>query len=316
MSWTSPQSDESLSQKPSLESSSPQPIPLDDVSAPKSPSNKTPSQPSPLDEGLAKKYDQLQNYLRSLKSVIVAFSGGIDSSLVAYVAHQVLGERMLAVTSASESLKRDDLHLTQHLAEQWKMPYRVIHTQELKNPNYLANPTNRCYYCKTTLYQDLDTVAKQEHYAHVVNGTNLDDFQDHRPGLIAAQEHSVRAPLADCQFRKTDIRKLSDYLGLENSQKPQAACLSSRIPYGTAVSRSTLQQIERAETILLRLGFSQCRVRHHDTVARIEIPPVEFTLALEKHHLIEKRLKACGYLYVTLDLGGFRSGSLNQALTR
>jgi len=269
---------------------------------------------SKLSPQLLLKYQALQTYFQDLESVLVAFSGGVDSSLVAYVAHQVLGDRALAVTSASESLKQDDLELTQALAEAWQLPHQIIRTRELENPHYAANPTNRCYYCKTTLYQELEKIALAKNFRSVVNGTNLDDLGDYRPGLTAAQGHQVRSPLADCQFSKQEIRQLASHLGMENAEKPQAACLSSRIPYGNKVSQENLRQIERAEKILSRLGFTQCRVRHHETIARIEILPEEFEMALQFRQVIEERFKACGYQYVTLDLGGFRSGSLNEVL--
>ena len=267
-----------------------------------------------LDPKLVLKYETLQTYFQELESVVIAFSGGVDSSLVAYVAHQVLGDQVLAVTSASDSLKRDDLALTEQLAKAWQLPHEIIHTRELENPNYATNPTNRCYFCKTTLYQELEKIAQVKDFRYVVNGTNLDDLGDYRPGLVAAEEYRVRSPLADCQFSKSEIRQLATHLGMQNSQKPQAACLSSRIPYGTKVSQENLNQIERAEKILSRLGFTQCRVRHHDTIARIEILTEDFEVALKYRQLIEERFKACGYQYVTLDLGGFRSGSLNDLL--
>ena len=272
------------------------------------------SENSVLSRELSLKYEALQAYMRNLESVVVAFSGGVDSSLVARVAGHVLKDKALAVTSASDSLKRDDLELTVQLTTVWQIPHKIIHTEELENSHYTANPVNRCYYCKSTLYQDLEKIAKAGKFHHVVNGTNLDDLGDHRPGLLAAREYGVRTPLADCRFSKAEIRKLASHLGMENAKKPQAACLSSRVPYGTAVSRELLNQIERAEAILLRLGFSQCRVRHHDTIARIEILPDEFEIALRHHQQIQERFKACGYQYVTLDLGGFRSGSLNEPL--
>ena len=272
------------------------------------------SENSVLSLELSLKYEALQAYMRNLESVVVAFSGGVDSSLVARVAGHVLKDNALAVTSASDSLKRDDLELTVQLTTVWQIPHKIIHTEELENSHYTANPVNRCYYCKSTLYQDLEKIASAGKFHHVVNGTNLDDLGDHRPGLLAAREYGVRTPLADCRFSKAEIRKLASHLGMENAKKPQAACLSSRVPYGTAVSRELLNQIERAETILLRLGFTQCRVRHHDTIARIEILPDEFEIALRHHQQIQERFKACGYQYVTLDLGGFRSGSLNEPL--
>ena len=267
-----------------------------------------------LDPKLVFKYEALQTYFQKLERVVIAFSGGVDSSLVAYVAHQVLGDQVLAVTSASDSLKREDLALTQQLAQDWQLPHAIIHTRELENPNYAANPTNRCYFCKTTLYQELKKIAQENKIRYIVNGTNLDDLGDYRPGLVAAEEHQVGSPLADCQFNKSEIRQLASHLGMTNAQKPQAACLSSRIPYGSQVSQEKLNQIERAEKILSRLGFTQCRVRHHDTMARIEILTEEFEMALQYRQLIEERFKACGYQFVTLDLGGFRSGSLNDLL--
>jgi len=273
-----------------------------------------PLPPAPLPAGLAAKYRSLTAWIGGLGSAVTAFSGGVDSSLVAYVAHQVLGPRALAVTSRAESLTRDDYDLTRRLAEAWGMAYRAIKTQEIDNPNYRANPINRCYFCKSTLYGDLAEVAKAEGFAAILNGTNRDDLGDHRPGLRAAQEFAVRSPLAELQFTKADIRALAAHLGLQNAQKPQAACLSSRVPYGFAISISVLSQIEQAEKLLKQLGFSQLRVRHHDTVARIEVPPEEFPRVLAHRVAIEAGLTALGYRYVTLDLKGFRSGSLNEGL--
>jgi uncharacterized protein len=265
---------------------------------------------------LAAKYRALQEYIRSLESAVVAFSGGIDSSLVAFVAHRELGPKALAVTSGSESLKQDDLILCQRLARQWGMSHRIIHTQEIENEHYRANPVNRCYYCKTTLYVRLEAIAKEVGFKAILNGTNIDDLGDHRPGLTAAREHRVHSPLLVCEFGKNDIRKLSRFLGLENSEKPQAACLSSRVPYGTPISIRVLSQIEKAENLLGVLGFHQYRVRHHDTIARIEVMPEEFPKVIELNRIIEERFKEYGYQYVALDLGGFRSGSLNDVLKK
>ncbi|MGK5093420.1 ATP-dependent sacrificial sulfur transferase LarE [Deltaproteobacteria bacterium TL4] len=267
-----------------------------------------------LNSDLKNKYQSLKQYLKSLESVVVAFSGGIDSSLVAYMALHEIGEKVLAVTSASPSLKESDLQLTAELALEWKMRHQIIQTQELENPNYQSNPNDRCYYCKSTLYQELAQIAKAQNYRHVVNGTNMDDAQDYRPGLKAALEYQVRSPLVECGFRKSDIRELASALGLKNAQKPQSACLSSRIPYGTPVSIPLLKQIEQAETILARMGFTQFRVRHHGTVARLELLPEEFELALKNRTALQKFIRNCGYHYVTLDIGGFRSGSMNDEL--
>ncbi len=260
------------------------------------------------------KYHELKSFIGGFGSAVVAYSGGVDSSLVAYVTAQVLGSRSLAVTSGSKSLKREDLALSRELADRWNMPHRVIVTDELDDPNYRANPTDRCFYCKTSLYTHLAEIAEAEGFDAIFNGTNLDDLGDHRPGLIAAREHGVKAPLAETGFTKADIRSLAADLGLENAQKPQSACLSSRVPYGTAIDASLLGQIERAESALLALGFSQFRVRHHGDVARLELVASEFEKALARRDVIVERVKACGYRFVALDLAGFRSGSLNEGV--
>ncbi len=260
------------------------------------------------------KHAALKSFIGGFDSAVVAYSGGVDSSLVAFVTAEVLGSRSLAVTSGSKSLKRDDLALSGELAQRWNMPHRVIVTDELDDPNYRANPTNRCFYCKTSLYTQLAQIADAEGFDAIFNGTNLDDLGDHRPGLIAAKEHGVRSPLAETGFNKADIRELAETLGLENAQKPQSACLSSRVPYGTAIDAGLLRQIERAESALLALGFSQFRVRHHGDVARLELVATEFEKALARREVIVERLKACGYRFVALDMAGFRSGSLNEGL--
>lgn len=263
---------------------------------------------------LSDKYQHLQNVIGTYDSLIVAFSGGIDSSLVAYVAGQVLGNKALAVTSGSASLKRTDLELSKRLSDDWGIKHEVIVTDELNKADYRANPVNRCFHCKTSLYTELQQIAEQRGIAVIANGTNLDDLGDHRPGLIAADNHKIRSPLVESGFHKADIRALAHELGLENADKPQAACLSSRFPYGTAINQELLAQVEAAEDVLAELGFSQFRVRHHGEVARLEVLPEEFSLAAQHHQILEQRIKALGYRFVTMDLGGFRSGSLNEGL--
>jgi uncharacterized protein len=263
---------------------------------------------------LSDKYQHLQNVIGTYDSLIVAFSGGIDSSLVAYVAGQVLGDKALAVTSGSASLKRTDLELSKRLSDDWGIKHEVIVTDELNKADYRANPVNRCFHCKTSLYTELQQIAEQRGIAVIANGTNLDDLGDHRPGLIAADNHKIRSPLVESGFHKADIRALAHELGLENADKPQAACLSSRFPYGTAINQELLAQVEAAEDVLAELGFSQFRVRHHGEVARLEVLPEEFSLAAQHHQILEQRIKALGYRFVTMDLGGFRSGSLNEGL--
>lgn len=269
---------------------------------------------TPLQPQLQAKYGALTGQLGELGSAIVAYSGGVDSSLVAYLANQALGERALAVTSASPSLKRSDLTLAKELAAKWGMRHRVIVTDELSKADYRANPVNRCFHCKTSLYSAMAAIAQEEGFAHILNGTNINDLGDHRPGLLAARDFAVRAPLVDAGLNKADVRTLAAHLGLDNANKPQAACLSSRFPYGARIDAARLAQVERAEECLARLGFVQFRVRHHEDVARLEIAAEELERALALRKTLQAEVRACGYLFVALDLGGFRSGALNEGL--
>ena len=264
---------------------------------------------------LEQKYGELEKIIRGYGSAVVAFSGGIDSSLVAYVAGQVLGDKALAVTSGSASLKRTDLALSKRLSDDWDIAHQIIVTDELTKAEYRANSTNRCFHCKTSLYTELDGIARARGYTHILNGTNLDDLGDHRPGLIAADNHAVKSPLVAAGFHKADIRAVAKHLGLENADKPQAACLSSRFPYGTAINQELLAQVEAAENVLAEYGFSQFRLRHHGEVARLEILREEFELAVQHHEALQREIQALGYRFVAMDLGGFRSGSLNEGLS-
>jgi uncharacterized protein len=232
------------------------------------------------------------------------------------VAAQALGPAALAVTSGSPSLKRSDLVLATELAERWGMQHEVIVTDELKKPDYRANPVNRCFHCKTSLYDALDAIARERGFRTVMNGTNCDDLGDHRPGLDAAAEHAVVSPLVETGFGKADIRALATHLRLPNAAKPQAACLSSRFPYGSHITEERLAQVERAENVLAELGFQQYRVRHHEDVARLELTADEMQRALALAGEIDARIRACGYRFVALDLKGFESGSLNRGVIR
>ena len=196
------------------------------------------------------------------------------------------------------------------------MRHRVIVTDELDKAEYRANPVNRCFYCKTSLYEALSRIAAEEGFDVILNGTNCDDLGDHRPGLQAADDYAVRSPLVEAGFSKADIRALAHHLGLENADKPQSACLSSRFPYGTAIDQARLAQVERAEDVLAGLGFRQFRVRHHGDVARIELPTADLARALQLREALDEHIKACGYRFVALDLSGFRSGSLNTDVVR
>ena len=263
---------------------------------------------------IAEKYASIRESIRDMERVIVAFSGGVDSSLVAHIANQELGENALAVTSASSSLKRSDLQLTKDLAQKWGLHHEVIVTDELEKSEYRANPVNRCFHCKTSLYTSLEQLAQERGYKIVLNGTNVDDLGDHRPGLIAAKNFDVRSPLCDAGVTKSEIRTLAAHLGMDNADKPQAACLSSRVPYGSHITESILKQIERAESVLERFGIRQYRVRHHDDVARLEVDKSEMQVVLANADEIQAQIKACGYRFVAMELGGFRSGSLNDGL--
>ena len=263
---------------------------------------------------LAEKHEAICASIRDMKRVIVAFSGGVDSSLVAHIANQELGENALAVTSASSSLKRSDLQLTKDLADKWDLRHEVIITDELQKSEYRANPVNRCFHCKTSLYTSLEQLAQKRGYRIVLNGTNVDDLGDHRPGLIAAKNFDVRSPLCEAGMTKAEIRTLAAHLGMDNADKPQAACLSSRVPYGSHITESILKQIENAESVLERFGIRQYRVRHHDDVARLEVDKSEMQVVMANANEIQAEIKACGYRFVAMELGGFRSGSLNDGL--
>ena len=257
----------------------------------------------------------LQHTLSSIRSVIVAYSGGVDSAYLACVAHRTLGERAWAVTADSPSYPEHHRRLAVQIAAQFGLHHEVVRTSELERPEYRANPVNRCYYCKHELYTHLTRIAADRH-ATVVDGNNADDHGDYRPGRQAAREFGVRSPLDEVNLGKDDIRALSRRAGLPTWDEPASACLSSRIPYHTDVTDEKLRTIERAEQALRGLGFRVFRVRHHDELARVEIGPNEMPRALDPaiSAAIVRELKAVGYRYVTLDLQGYRRGSLNEGL--
>jgi len=258
----------------------------------------------------------LDRALRELPSVIVAYSGGVDSAFLAYAAHRALGARALAVTADSPSYPERHRAIALRVAREFGFAHVVIRTSEMSRPEYRANPANRCYYCKQELYTHLSALARERGVPVIVDGSNADDRGDYRPGRQAAREFGVRSPLDEADLTKDDIRELSRRAGLPTWDQPASACLSSRIPYFSEVTDEKLRMIERAENVLRDLGFRICRVRHHDALARIELSRDEIARALEPEmaDAIDRGLRTIGYEHVTIDLRGYRLGSLNEAL--
>ena len=261
-----------------------------------------------------KQLKDLEDIFSTLGSVVVAFSGGVDSTLVAVAAHRVLGAKALAVTAVSPALAQRELEEATKLAERFGFAHRIIHTNEMAQEGYVANSPQRCYFCKTELYTKLAELADLEAYHWVANGTNTDDLGDYRPGLEAASEHRVRSPLLEAGLTKADVRAVAKTLDIPIWDKPAQPCLSSRIPYGTPVTVENLSKIEQAEDYLRGLGLREVRARHHDRLCRVEVGEDEIDFAFGHRHEIVAALKKIGYLWVSLDMAGLRSGSLNDQL--
>ena len=274
------------------------------------PNNST-SDPSPKEE-------KLRSLFRDLNSVIVAYSGGVDSSYVAYIANSVLGGRAVCITGESASLpayQRDEID---NVVKTFGFRHERIQTEELENPEYQANNGNRCYFCKDELYGKLEKIAQSRGITTIVDGSTTDDLGDYRPGRQAASEHSVRSPLIEVGMSKADVRELSKRVNLPTWNKPASPCLSSRIAYGTTVTIERLKNVDRGEEILREFGFREFRVRHHDALVRLEISQDEMdrVLSREMFDKLASRFRELGFKYVTLDLQGFRSGSMNEVLPR
>lgn len=271
--------------------------------------------PDLLDEETRAKYQRLQDILREMESVLVAYSGGVDSALLLKVARDVLGERAMGAIAASPAYAAEETEEAAAVARQMGIPLLTLETHELEDERYLANDVNRCYFCKTELFTQLEPLAKQHHLRYIAYGVNLDDDGDFRPGQRAAREFGVRGPLKEAGMGKREIRAVAKMLGVPVWDKPAMACFSSRIPYGSRVDITSLNKVYRAEKALRELGFRQVRVRHHEKIARIEVERSELPRLIDEEisRQVTRSLRDIGYLYVTVDLQGYRTGSMNEA---
>ncbi|MFH1201678.1 MAG: ATP-dependent sacrificial sulfur transferase LarE [Candidatus Omnitrophota bacterium] len=268
-----------------------------------------------MDKLLFKRLDRLKAALKKMRSAVVAYSGGVDSTFLLKIARDVLGNKVLAVIADSFTYPKSELNLARKTAKKLGARFKVIKTREFKDKNFRKNPFNRCYFCKKELFLGLKAIAKAKKIRFVIDGSNLDDKKDFRPGSRARKELGIRSPLAESGFRKHDIRKLSLRLNLDTWDKPSLACLASRIPYGTKITEENLLRIDKAEDFLKSLGFKQVRARDYNGLCRIEVDKKEIPELLTRRVFIVDSLKKLGYNYVTVDLEGYRTGSMNPALS-
>jgi pyridinium-3,5-biscarboxylic acid mononucleotide sulfurtransferase len=262
------------------------------------------------------KLEALKTILSELESAAVAFSGGVDSTFLLKVAHDVLSERAVAVTALSPSFPADDLRSVKQIAGQIGVRHVILETHEVEDPRYLENTSARCYFCKTEMYTELGVFTRENCLRYLVDGLNEDDLNDRRPGRQAALEQGVRSPLAEVHLLKSEIRALSHRMGLPTWDKPSMACLSSRVPYGTTITPSALARIDAAESYLRRLGIRQVRVRHHDGIARLEVDPDDLAFVVEKREAIARKLISLGYTFVALDLQGYHTGRMYEMVSK
>lgn len=270
-----------------------------------------------LTQDIQTKNERLGGILREMQSCLVAFSGGVDSAFLLARAAQELGDKVLAVTAASETFPEREFNEAVQLAKQLQAPFETIEIREFENENFLKNDTNRCYFCRQGLYERLVAIAHEKGYSYIIDGTNASDVGDFRPGMKAIREKGVRSPLKEAGLTKDEIRILSKELNLQTWDKQSFACLSSRIPYGTRITAKAINQLDIAENFLLKeIGLHQVRVRHHDKIARIEVNENEIEAVLKNRETIHQKLKSLGFDYVTLDLMGYRTGSMNEVIKR
>jgi uncharacterized protein len=260
------------------------------------------------------KYDRLKSLLREMGEVVVGYSGGVDSTLLMKVAHDELGDRAIAVTGDSEAFPQGEVDAAHAVAESLGWQVVRVRTHELSNIHFRVNNPDRCYHCKTELFSELREVADERGIRWIADGSHADDVGDHRPGMAAGEERGVRSPLREAGITKAEIRELALYLGVPNWDKPSFACLSSRFPYGTEITPELLARLDGCEKVLRTLGFRQFRVRHHDTVCRIEVEPQDIPRLVDVREEVNARFKELGYAYVTVDLEGYRSGKMNDTL--